>query len=315
VIQSVKDRIVSLGPDSIVVQSVLKLRARLKGLVLTFGDSFITLSRKDEKLILQKRHLVYVPLFIDGFDETFQHFEPTFVEGINTLDFSVPMLRTYKGTGISLYCASLPEEDSMEMYTRFHKPSAGEAVWDVGANAGATTYHFSKAVGSSGRVIAWEPDPFNFSYLLKNISLHSLSNVTAVNKALSGTTGTALFDMDGSTGAGLSEHLVYSQKANRSAVETLSFQDACVQYGIPQFVKLDIEGGEVEVIRGALPFLNTNRNIDLSIETHRMRDESSTEMPVKALLESIGYSVICFADPYGQHFLSANGREKADSRI
>ncbi len=314
-IQSVKDRIVSLGPDSIVVQSVLKLRARLKGLVLTFGDSLITLSRKDEKLILQKRHLVYVPLFIDGFDETFQHFEPTFVDGINTLDFSVPMLRTYRGTGISLYCASLPEEDSMEMYTRFHRPSAGEVVWDVGANAGATTYHFSKAVGSGGRVIAWEPDPFNFSYLLKNISLHSLSNVTAVNKALSGTTGTALFDMDGSTGAGLSEHLVYSQKANRSAVETLSFQDACVQYGIPQFVKLDIEGGEVEVIRGALPFLNANRNIDLSIETHRMRDESSTEMPVKALLESIGYSVICFADPYGQHFLSANGREKAESRM
>jgi len=314
VIQMVKDRIIRLGPDSGVVQSVLKLRARMKGLVLTFGDSLITLSRKDQKLILQKRHLVYVPLFIDGYDVTFQHFEPIFVNGTNTLDFSVPALRTYKGTGLSLYCASLPEENSMEMYTRFHKPSAGEVIWDVGANAGATTYHFSKAVGDSGRVIAWEPDPFNFSYLLKNISLHSLSNVTAVNKALSGTTGTALFDMDGSTGAGISEHLVYSQKANRSAVETLSFQDACAQYGVPDFAKLDIEGGEVDVIRGALPFLKANRNIDLSIETHRMRDESSTEIPVKSLLDSIGYSVICFEDAYGQHFLSATGREKADSR-
>jgi hypothetical protein len=214
VIQTVKDRIVRLGPDSAIVQSVLKLRARFKGLVLTFDDSFITLSRKGEKLILQKRHLVYVPLFIDGFDETFQHFEPIFVDGINTLDFSIPMLRTYKGTGLSLYCASLPEEDSMDMYTQFHKPALGEIVWDVGANAGATTYHFSKAVGSGGRVIGWEPDPFNFSYLLKNVSLHSLSNVTAVNKALSGTTGSALFDMDGSTGAGLSEYLVYSQKSN-----------------------------------------------------------------------------------------------------
>lgn len=314
-IQTVKDRIVGLGPDSVIVQSVLKLRARLKGLTLTFGDSLITLSRKGEKLVLQKRHLVYVPLFIDGYDETFQHFEPIFVDGINTLDFSVPTLRTYRGTGISLYCASLPEEDSMEMYTRFHKPSAGEVVWDVGANAGATTYHFSKAVGSGGRVIAWEPDPFNFSYLLKNISLHSLTNVIAVNKALSGTTGTALFDMDGSTGAGISDHLVYSQKANRSVVETISLQDACIQYGVPEFVKLDIEGGEVDVIRGALPFLKANRTIELSIETHRMRDESSTEPPIKSMLDSIGYSVICYEDPYGQHFLSATGREKADSSI
>jgi FkbM family methyltransferase len=315
VIQTVKDKLVDLGPENTIVQSVLKLRARLKGLTLTFGDSSITLSRKDEKLILQKRHLVYVPLFIDGYDETFQHFEPIFVDGINTLDFSVPMLRTYRGTGLSLYCASLPEEDSMEMYTRFHKPSAGEVVWDVGANAGATTYHFSKAVGIGGRVIAWEPDPFNFSYLLKNISLHSLGNVTAVSKALSGTTGTALFDMDGSTGGGLSEHLVYSQKANRSAVETLSFQDACAQYGVPGFVKFDIEGGEVDVIRGALPFLETNRNTDFCIETHRMRDQSTTEIPVKSLLNSIGYSVICFEDAYGQHFLSATGREKTDSGL
>ena len=315
VIQRVKDRIVSLGPDSVIVQSVLKLRARSKGIVLTFGDSLITLSRKDEKLILQKRHLVYVPLFIDGYDETFQHFEPIFANGINTLDFSVPMLRTYRGTGISLYCASLPEEDSMEMYTRFHKPSAGEVVWDVGANAGATTYHFSKAIGNSGRVIAWEPDPFNFSYLLKNISLHSLNNVTPVNKALSGTTGTALFDMNGSTGAGISEHLVYSQKANQSAVETLSFQDACAQYGVPDFVKLDIEGGEVDVIRGALSFLKANRNIALCVETHRMRDGSSTEIPVKSLLDSIGYSVNCFEDAYDQHFLSATGRENNDSSL
>ena len=203
----------------------------------------------------------------------------------------------------------------MDMYTRFHKPSAGEVVWDVGANAGATTYHFSNAVGSGGRVIAWEPDPFNFSYLLKNISLHSLSNVTVVSKALSGTTGTAPFDMDGSTGAGLSEHLVYSQKANQSTVETLSFQDGCAQYGVPGFVKLDIEGGEVDVIRGALPLLKANRNIDFSIETHRMRDGSSTEIPVRSLLNSIGYSVICSEDHYGQHFLSATGREKAASSM
>ena len=311
VIQTLKDRILSLGPESAVVHSVLKLRARMKGLVLTFDDSVITLSRKGEKLVLQKRHLVYVPLFIDGYEETFQHFEPIVVNGINTLDFSVPMLRTYRGTGLSLYCASLPEEDSMDTYTRFHKPSGGEVVWDVGANAGATTYHFSKAVGDGGRVIAWEPDPFNFSYLLKNISLHSLSNVTSVNKALSGTTGIELFDTDGSTGAGLSAHLVYSQTANRSTVETLSFEDGCAEFGVPDFVKLDIEGGEVDVIRGALPFLEANRNIHLSVETHRMRDGSSTEIPLKSLLSSIGYSVICSEDGYGQHFLWATGREKA----
>jgi FkbM family methyltransferase len=311
VIQTTKDWIVSRGPDSLIVQSILKLQARLKkGLDLNFSGSSITLSRKGQKIIIQKRHLVYVPLFINGYDEAFQLFEPVFVDGIETLDCSAPALRTYRGSGLSLYCASLPEEDSIDMYTRFHKPAPGEVIWDVGANSGLTAYQFSKAVGSGGRVIAWEPDPFNFSYLLKNIELHSLNNVTAVNRALAETTGTALFDMDGSTGAGLSEHLVYSDEANRSAVETLSFEDGCAQYGVPAFVKLDIEGGEVGVIRGALPFLKENRNIDFSIEAHRMRDGSSTEGPVTSLLSSVGYSVVSSKDVYGQQFLSATAKRE-----
>lgn len=98
-------------------------------------------------------------------------------------------------------------------------------------------------------------------------------------------------------------------------MDTLCFEDACAQYGVPGFVKMDIEGGEVDVIHGALSFLKENRTIDLSIETHRMRDGSSSEIPLKSMLSSIGYSVICYGDAYGQKFLSATGREKAENTL
>lgn len=305
-VQKIKDLLVACGPHNRMVRSALQLWARTKGLSVEFTDERIIISRRGHRLVLKEEHFVYAPLCISGYNATFQHFEPTVLNGVNTLDFSVPALRKYRNSGLSLYCASLPEEDSFEMYTRHYQLSAGKVVWDVGANAGLTTYQFSKAVGTTGQVIAWEPDLFNFSYLLRNIELHSLSNVVPLDKALAGATGAASFDMDGSTGAGLSEHVVYSRCQNRQTVQTLSLEDACRQHGIPDLIKMDIEGGEVAVIAGARPFLKTRPPISFSIETHRMRDGTTSETPLTEMLEAAGYLVITSMDMFGQHFLWAN---------
>ena len=85
----------------------------------------------------------------------------------------------------------------------------------------------------------------------------SLENVVPVKKALAAETGTALFSMDGSLGAGLTDFTDTADKREIREVETISFKDACREFGVPAFVKMDIEGAEVAVISDALAVSRT----------------------------------------------------------
>ena len=61
----------------------------------------------------------------------------------------------------------------------------GDVVIDCGANIGYYSLLFSKLVGDSGKVFAFEPDPTNFSLLQKNLKENNIKNVIALNLAVS----------------------------------------------------------------------------------------------------------------------------------
>jgi len=132
-------------------------------------------------------------------------------------------------------------------------------VFDVGAHAGYTTCTLAKLVGENGRVVAFEPDLTCVEYIKENASRFNLKNITVVSKAIDARSGVAAFNADGTVGAGLVEHLVYGKTGKQIRVETLSLEDACKEYGTPQFMKIDIEGAEVAVVTSSLEFLRHNR--------------------------------------------------------
>ncbi|MBV8897355.1 MAG: FkbM family methyltransferase [Acidobacteriaceae bacterium] len=304
-LQTVKNWLVQRGPDSPMVRAALRMDARAKGLSLEFGQDFISIARRGRRMLIKQLHFVYAPFLFGIYEDVFESLVANQVNGVETLDFTVPAIWKYRESGISLWCASLPEEDSTEIYTRYHKPQPCETIWDVGANSGFSTLQFGRAVGPQGRVIAWEPDAFNQEYLLRNIQMHSLTNVVVERSALSEKGGTAEFAADGSTGAGLCEYLAYSIEKTKLSVNTMSLPDACCKYGQPELVKMDIEGGEVGVLRGAISFLREHPNIDFVMETHRLPDGSSTEPEVAHMLKAAGYDVRTGNDKLGQHFLWA----------
>ena len=223
------------------------------------------------------------------------------MKGANAvLDFSKPGLHQYKKSGVSLWSPGMVEEDSMDAYTAGHKPKPGEVIWDVGAHGGVTSYFFAQMVGPTGRVYAFEPDDHTYDYLLRNIELHKLENVIPMKKALAEKTGKALFSMDGSLGAGLTDYTDTADKREIREVDTISFSDACREFGIPAFVKMDIEGAEIAVIAGALSVLKENP-IHFAIETeHRVHGEY-TSVPITRMLSEIGYKA--WSAPFaGQQF-------------
>jgi FkbM family methyltransferase len=66
-----------------------------------------------------------------------------------------------------------------------HEIGRGDVVLDLGAHIGYYTLLFSTLVGPRGRVIAFEPEPRNYSLLRKNVALNDRRNVTTVDRAVS----------------------------------------------------------------------------------------------------------------------------------
>jgi FkbM family methyltransferase len=305
--QAIKDYLVRLRSDNPLVQTALRLHAFKHGFRIGFANNCISLRKADRELVLNKAQYVQVPIMMECFDQFFDSVEGLNIAGRTVLNFSQPGLHRYLRGKVAFYFPTIPEEDSMEAYTHSYMPQPGDVVWDVGAHAGATAYFLAQFVGPTGKVYAFEPDELNYDYLLRNIELNEMENVIPVKKALAGATGLATFNMDGTMGAGLSQYLVYTEESCFKQVPTITLPDACKEFGgVPQYVKMDIEGAEVAVVEAAQDFLETHP-IHFAIESyHPIKPGGElTSVALDRLFKSVGYNVRD-SDEFGQMFTWAD---------
>jgi FkbM family methyltransferase len=298
---NLKNRLLRGGPNSFALRQAFRLQAAANGIRMHVADRRISLTRGQRRMVLGMRDVISVPFAVHEWDQFFDTLEGETRDGQTVLDFSEPALHRYRKRGLSFYAPSLAEDDSMEAYTAAYTPQPGDVVWDVGAHAGMTAYFLAQMVGPAGKVFAFEPDDTNYEFLLRNIGMHQLANVTPVKAALSDKTGTASFCMDGTMSAGLSDTLSYSDAKNIKVVETLSISDACERYGcVPNYAKLDIEGAELSVVASSVDFLKEHP-IHLSIESNHVVDGIFTAGPLEQLLGGAGYRTWS-SDKFGQLF-------------
>jgi len=291
VVQSVKNRLVQMGPRHPLVRTALWMHARQRGFHLRYSPAGIHISRGRRSMILNERQFVQVPIMLECFDLFFSTISSAHRDGAEVLDFSRPALHQYSQRGVSFHFPSVPEDDVLDAYTKEYLPQPGDVVWDVGAHAGATAFFLSQMVGPAGRVYAFEPDESNYAYLLKNLDLHGLRNVQPVKKALSRCSGRADFNMDGTMSAGIHEFLVYSGTGRLADVETITIADACRELGsVPAFIKMDIEGAEVATIEGSADFLS-RQHIHFAIESFHRLDGTYTYKLLNQLFPRLGYEV------------------------
>lgn len=288
--ESVRERLLRLGATHPVLRFAFRLQALAYGFRMSASGEQLVLSKGTRRMIIPVSNYVAVPYAVHIWDLLFATVTPDVEGGNEVLDFSKPGLHRYRKSGVCLWAPGMVEEDSMDAYTASYLPQPGDMIWDVGAHAGATSYFFAQMVGPAGKVYAFEPDELAYEYLLRNIELHRLDNVIPVKKAIAGESGRALFSMDGTLGAGLAGLTQCANMEKMRQVETLSLQDACSEYGVPAYVKMDIEGAEVDVIAGAAPFLQHNP-IHFAIETEHRVNCEFTSVPITRVLSGIGYKV------------------------
>ena len=157
------------------------------------------------------------------------------------------------------------EEETVHIIRQIIKP--GMTVVDVGAHIGYYTRILAELVGAEGRVLAFEPEPENFSLLQKNTQ--KFANVSLFNLAVSNQKREMPFYTAEKTGA----HSTFKSALRHKEIKVsaVRLDDWVSEYGHAMsvkidFMKIDVEGGEPAVMDGALEIFEKNHDVKIVFE-------------------------------------------------
>lgn len=149
--------------------------------------------------------------------------------------------------------------------------SKDDIVWDIGANIGVYSI-FAARAGST--VYAFEPDSGFANHLEENIKLNNVGDEISVERvALSDENGTENLYTDGTNGVSPT----LAESSNREAIEVVTKRGTDVDAEPPDYIKIDVEGGEVQTLTGLSEYLAEASGV--LIEVHPSRIEEFGDDP------------------------------------
>ena len=167
------------------------------------------------------------------------------------------------------------EPKTSSLFRKLLRP--GDTYIDVGAHVGYHALLARQAVGATGRVLALEPQPYNCNKILVNAALNGFSNITTIVGAAG--------DQDGVVT--LRDQAPYDKA--RLTLQATGMHDQSVEFEVPvwtldalvrrhkidkvRLLKIDVEGYELAVLKGALPILANTENVIF---------EDAMDMPTEA---------------------------------
>ena len=176
--------------------------------------------------------------------------------------------------GYKVYCpanrddylnVTVREEEILEQFS----PKEGDVVVDVGAHIGRYALIGSKRVGPTGKVVAIEANPDNFNMLNRNVKLNQLTNMLTLNYAVfSEETKIKLYVTSDKLDPTIYNTILLNRaiyKEKFVEVDANTLDNLLRQNGVKaedvNWVKIDVEGAELEVLKGATNVLSRSKNI------------------------------------------------------
>lgn len=194
----------------------------------------------------------------------------------------------------------LPRLDAFtrQTFLRGYRPEPGDVILDIGAGAGEDTLTFSRAVGTTGRVISVEAHPRTFHCLEKLVQYNRLRNVIAVHRAVAEPCCLSTTIED-------SAHYLRnrSNTAHGLSVPAITIDELCrlLRLNRINFLKMNIEGGERLAIRGMTQALTRVRTLCICchdfLAGHSGDDSLRTRGLVTQFLEENGFRILAEPAP------------------
>jgi FkbM family methyltransferase len=179
----------------------------------------------------------------------------------------------------------------------------GDVFYDIGANMGFFSLIAAKLVGPTGFVNAFEPVAENAASIRENVQLNGFTNINTCEVAVGSTSGQAellLTDWDG--GSTLASSSVKpSEPVSRRNVRVVTLDDFIAEKNLrpPNFVKIDVEGLELEVLQGMTKTIETAKPILLYEVDDGDREKFLNRWDaLDKHVESLGYEIIRLENSY-----------------
>lgn len=194
-------------------------------------------------------------------------------------------------------CKARWRDERAELRALLAAVAPGDTVADIGANKGAFCYWLARRVGPAGRVYAFEPQRPLAVYLRRVFGTLRLRQIEVVECAVSDYTGEAILHVPGtadSPGASLDAGVLAEQEGHRASCRVGTLDDLLADASRVTALKIDVEGNEWAVFKGASRILERQRPLLLfecearHLRRHRMED-------VLRYLEDRGYRGSFFA--------------------
>jgi FkbM family methyltransferase len=202
------------------------------------------------------------------------------------------------------YVSTYTELFRTEIY-KFRAKSQSPFVVDCGANIGLSVIYF-KRLYPKANIVAFEPDPYLFGLLEGNVRALDLDDVTLVPKGVWSTDGELHFVADPTFGLGgrVAESQGDPMVARVPVTRLRQYLDRNVD-----FLKLDIEGAECEVIKDCADLLGNVENI--FVEYHSFAGSKQCLGELMHSLSSAGFRlhIQCVGRQFRNPFLSVSSYE------
>jgi FkbM family methyltransferase len=170
-----------------------------------------------------------------------------------------------------------------------------DRIWDIGANVGLYTEIFSRLTGLDGAVFAFEPSAQNRTAL--SVRVADCPNVSVIPVALGNTVGQVSFHQ-GEDDSGATSRIIEGSEISGSESQSIEMRtaDSCIADGTaaaPNFIKIDVEGFELDVLQGMTTCLSSANLRVVCVEVHfgllSARGMANAPAEIETLLTTAGF--------------------------